>query len=247
MLICAVIPNAAKNLRYAEDQARTTQPIVTREAPNNNFLPHGKDAHFIFSARTYEVTTSMHLYQPKENYLMSNMSDKFKGVAPAKRDKDSTGQGNQWQVDPRQALFLSNYLEPKSKTFSNAFQSAIKAGYSKEYAEQILSMNTKWLTESMKYELMVKKAERNLDNDLDMEVETPLRDKGELVKDEEGNIVTEMNTELLRIKNSTSKFVTERLKKKVWAQRTEVTGEEGKDLLTPEDVKSRLNKLRQAR
>jgi len=43
------------------------------------------------------------------------------------------------QPDPRQALFLAHYLNPKSDTFSNAYQSGIKAGYSEEYSKVILS------------------------------------------------------------------------------------------------------------
>ena len=41
--------------------------------------------------------------------------------------------GNQYKPDPRQALFLKHYLDPKSPTFSNALQSALKAGYEQEY------------------------------------------------------------------------------------------------------------------
>ena len=40
--------------------------------------------------------------------------------------------------DPRQSLFLQYYLDPKSKTFSNALQSGIRAGYSAEYSQSIL-------------------------------------------------------------------------------------------------------------
>ena len=43
------------------------------------------------------------------------------------------------QPDPRQATFLAYYLNPKSDTFSNAYQSGIKAGYSEEYSKVILS------------------------------------------------------------------------------------------------------------
>ena len=32
-------------------------------------------------------------------------------------------------LTPQQKLFLANYLNPKSETFSNALQSALKAGY----------------------------------------------------------------------------------------------------------------------
>ncbi|MEI7632131.1 MAG: hypothetical protein WCJ60_02310 [bacterium] len=51
-------------------------------------------------------------------------------------------------LDPRQALFLEYYLKPKTPTFSNIYQSAVKAGYSKEYAESINSQ-VAWLSESL--------------------------------------------------------------------------------------------------
>jgi phage terminase small subunit len=76
-------------------------------------------------------------------------------------------------LDPRQALLLEYYLKPGTPTFSNIYQSAIKAGYSKEYAESINSQ-VSWLSESLgtvtKDEL-VTKAKRNLDKLLDSQDE----------------------------------------------------------------------------
>ncbi len=46
----------------------------------------------------------------------------------------------------QQESFLSYYCDPKSETFSNAYQSAIKAKYSKEYAESITSQLPDWLS-----------------------------------------------------------------------------------------------------
>ena len=72
-------------------------------------------------------------------------------------------------LDPRQALFLQYYLKPGTETFSNIYQSAVKAGYSKEYAESINSQ-VSWLSESLgtvtKDEL-VTKAKKNLGKLLD--------------------------------------------------------------------------------
>lgn len=79
---------------------------------------------------------------------------------------------NQYKDDPRQALFLKAYLDPKSDTFSNALQSGLKVGYSQEYSESILSMGLDWLSESLgKYNIdrIVEKAKRNLDELLDNE------------------------------------------------------------------------------
>lgn len=117
--------------------------------------------------------------------------------------------GNQYKPDPRQALFLKHYLDPKSETFSNAYQSALKAGYEEEYAKVILSKDLDWLSESVRTELMVTKAENNLKNILEMDV----------LKDE-------VDTGKLKIKADVSKFVAERLAKDKYSSKqvTEHTG-----------------------
>lgn len=50
-------------------------------------------------------------------------------------------------ANPRQALFLQLYFDPKSPTWGNAKQSAIAAGYSEEYADTITYLQPKWLSE----------------------------------------------------------------------------------------------------
>lgn len=115
------------------------------------------------------------------------------------------------EPDPRQSLFLSYYLDPKSKTFSNAYQSALKAGYADEYAKVILSQETDWLSESLKSSYLVSKAEKNLDNLLDSEDE--------------------------KVKADLTKFTLSRLNKEKYSERKELTGEEGKAInivLSPE-------------
>lgn len=119
--------------------------------------------------------------------------------------------GNQYKVDPRQAEFLKNYLDPKSATYSNALQSALKAGYEQEYAENITHLEPNWLSEAIGTEQMVKKAERNLNKILDMNVVS-----------EEGKV----DTGVLKVVADTSKFVTERLAKDKYSSKqvTEHTG-----------------------
>lgn len=75
------------------------------------------------------------------------------------------------EPDPRQALFLEYYLNPKSDTFSNALQSGIKAGYSEEYSKVILNKDTDWLSDFINEEQMLKKAMRNLMKLLDEDVD----------------------------------------------------------------------------
>jgi hypothetical protein len=77
--------------------------------------------------------------------------------------------GNQHQPDPRQSLFLAYYLDPKSETFSNAHDSAIKAGYSEEYAKNITGQMPDWLSESIRDNEMLAVAEKRLKQILNFE------------------------------------------------------------------------------
>lgn len=112
---------------------------------------------------------------------------------------------NQYKVDPRQALFLKYYLDPKSKTFSNALQSAIKAGYDDEYAKTITGKMPKWLAEKIRDTYLISKAEENLKEFL-----------------ENGSEKT---------KADITKFILSRLAKAKYSERKEVTGKDGKDLV----------------
>ena len=63
--------------------------------------------------------------------------------------KLSNKQPNQWTANPRQLLFMRYYLDVNEpETFSNAYKSALKAGYSNQTARDIASTNrNKWLQE----------------------------------------------------------------------------------------------------
>lgn len=119
-------------------------------------------------------------------------------------------------LDPRQQKFLQHYLDPKSPTFSNALQSALKAGYAQEYAESITYQMPDWLSENLGDASLVTKAIANLDGLLDEE------DK--------------------KIKADMTKFVLERLHKGKYSTRTELTGSDGKDLPTPILANVQVNK-----
>lgn len=113
--------------------------------------------------------------------------------------------------DPRQSLFLAYYLDPKSETFSNAYKSGLKAGYSDDYSKVILNKDLDWLSESVNDSKLISKAEKNLDLFLEGEDE--------------------------KIRADITKFVLSRLKKDKYSERSELTGKEGKELkivLSPE-------------
>jgi len=87
---------------------------------------------------------------------------------------DKPKQGNQYKADPRQLIFLAKWQDPKSKTFSNAYQSAIDAGYSESYAENIRVKSLEWVSDNIGMitkDKLVSKAKRNLDKLLDSDDE----------------------------------------------------------------------------
>ena len=112
------------------------------------------------------------------------------------KKKTNPNGANQYVLDPRQTLFYENYFDPKSETFSNALQSALRAGYTQEYADNIKHLMPEWLSERMGDMNMVRKAEKNLNKILDM--------KTEIVEGIE-------NPKLLTIQSDVSQFVAERL------------------------------------
>lgn len=89
----------------------------------------------------------------------------------SKREKVKAITGLDVLPDPRQAKFLALYLDTKSPTFCNARGSAISAGFSEEYADNILSLMPKWLSESLGSTGMVAKAEAHLQEVLSMPIE----------------------------------------------------------------------------
>lgn len=130
---------------------------------------------------------------------------------------------NQYSVDPRQALFLTYYLDFKSETFSNALQSALKAGYSQEYAENITNQMPDWLAESLGNNKRLNRAEKVLDEMLDMPVEIQ-RVEG---YGEDKELVVKTEPSLVKIKQDTAKFIAERLGKEKYSTRSEISGKNG--------------------
>lgn len=79
---------------------------------------------------------------------------------------------NQWVADPRQQAFLAYYLDPKSPTFGNATQSGIKAKFTAEYSENIMAQMPTWLSEKIGNSPALLRAERNLEEALDLPSKT---------------------------------------------------------------------------
>jgi hypothetical protein len=124
--------------------------------------------------------------------------------------------GNQYRPDPRQVEFLKNYLDPESDTFSIATQSAIKAKYSKEYAENITSLLPDWLSESIGDMTMVVDAQRNLKQGMNESYK------------QEGKI----DGGVMRTVMDVNKFIAERLGKKKFSSKGEDAAEKLADNIT---------------
>ena len=87
------------------------------------------------------------------------------------RKKETNPNGaNQYLLDPRQITCWEFYIDPKSETFGNATQSAIKAGYEEATANQITTFD--WFIGKRRRLNMLSKAERNLDKVLDTSYES---------------------------------------------------------------------------
>lgn len=120
-------------------------------------------------------------------------------------------------LNPQQELFLKYYLDPKSATFSNGLQSALKAGYAQDYAENIMFVMPDWLAESISDMKRLRKAEKNLEEVQNLEIFT---DDGKV----DSNIVGH--------RTKVDMFIAERLGKQKYSTRNELTGADGKDLIT---------------
>jgi hypothetical protein len=121
------------------------------------------------------------------------------------------------KLDDRQIKFLENYLNPKSKFYCNALQSALKAGYSQEYAENITGQMPDWLSEAIRKEERLSRVEK--------------------VFDEALNVVATKNgktdASILRVKTDVAKFLAETIgKDKGYTKRSELTGKDGDPLVT---------------
>ena len=90
------------------------------------------------------------------------------------------------RLTPKQEAFLSFYIDIKSETFGNAYQSAMKAGYEQEYAKTITAQMPDWLSDNIRRLSMLSKAERNLDEALDNDDEKMRFEAGKFVAETVG-------------------------------------------------------------
>lgn len=118
------------------------------------------------------------------------------------------------EFNPKQELFLKCILDPKSETFGNYRQSAMKAGYSQDYADSISAQMPKWLNDALGKSRFVQKAEKNLDIALDGLLDDP----------EKGGKPIQWKATEMTLKT---------LKKEDFSERSELTGKDGEALQMP--------------
>lgn len=119
-------------------------------------------------------------------------------------------------LTPQQELFLSLYTNPKSDTFSNAYQSALKSGYKEEYAQNITSLMPDWLSENIGDMKRLRKAEKNLEEVQNLDI-----------YDEKGN----PDANIIDKRTKVDMFMAKALNKQKYSDRVEVTGKNGEDLV----------------
>jgi hypothetical protein len=83
-------------------------------------------------------------------------------------NKSNPNNANQYSLDPRQKLCWDIYINPKSETFGNAYQSAMKVGYEEGTASQITTST--WFVEKLRRLNMLSKGEKVLDETLSYDV-----------------------------------------------------------------------------
>lgn len=133
---------------------------------------------------------------------------------------------NQSLPDPRQKLMWSLYVNPTSETFSNATQSAIKAGYTETTANQITT--EAWFIGKLGTLNLLDDAVAVLKEMLVM----PVLVEETVGYGDDAELVVKTSPALVKIKQDTAKFVSERQgKEDGWASRSELTGKNGERLV----------------
>jgi hypothetical protein len=131
-------------------------------------------------------------------------------------------------LDPRQLQCWNLYVDPKSETFGNANQSALAAGYSAGHSNLITTEG--WFKERVRRLNMLSKAERNLEDALDLPMKTQamgafgplykMRQEKRKMKDGKTKTVSipmlnkpimVHNIGLLTLRTNTAEFIAERV------------------------------------
>ncbi len=131
-------------------------------------------------------------------------------------------------IDPRQQIMWDLYVDPKSKTFGNAYGSAVAAGYSTILARQV------YVRAWFKDKVAAFKRRGVILSDAEKALAKTLRYKTDEEIELNGKKHTMVNTKLLAVQIDAAKHVTKTLgKDQGWAERVEHGGPNGSALPTP--------------
>lgn len=138
-------------------------------------------------------------------------------MATKKFIPDNTGKTNKKQKQDQRVLdFTRYYTDINSPIYQNALQCGLKAGYSREYSENITSLSPKWFKElqgniqDMRARLLAK-SEKHFEDALSEPYTTEDKDR-------------------LKIKHDTAKHVSETIGKSAYSKRQELTDANGRRL-----------------
>ena len=147
--------------------------------------------------------------------------------------KSNPNKANQYQLDPRQKMCWDLYIDPNSPTFSNAYRSALTAGYEENTAAVITTLN--WFQEKLRRLDLLEEAEKVLKEMIKMETKTSII-KG-------NKVVTNKDPQLVKIKQDTAKFLAKTLGRHIYSERQELTGKDGEALIITPEEKSKINNI----
>lgn len=136
-------------------------------------------------------------------------------------------------LDPRQQDCWNYFIDRKGTTYGNALRSALKAGYSDGASRQITV--AKWWIDKCRRMNLMSKAEKVLDEDLEIDSVVPVIGMfGPILDKKTKKPLKKIDADLRKIRQSAATFVTSRLgKNEGYSSRQELTGPDGADLPTP--------------
>lgn len=133
---------------------------------------------------------------------------------------------NEYMMSARRLKCWDNYINPKSKTWGNAYRSALDAGYTNETSQSIGQAN--WFKNRMRRLGLLNKSEQVLEKTLTMDT-----------TDETGR----EKADLVRVQADTAKFIAKTLgKDEGYTERSEVTGKDGNPIVfMPAELMEKYN------
>lgn len=159
----------------------------------------------------FTKTNNPRLRKNRKSKLLAVVRGSKRAGAPSQEDLDAV----EYLMDPRQLACWQAYADPKSKTFCNAYRSALNAGYSEAMSRTMTGRT--WFKDRLRRLKMLSKAEKVFDRTLDMNT-----------VDNQGK----EQADLLRIQTDVAKHISKTLgKDEGYSERSEVTGKNGNPIV----------------